>query len=455
MKNLTWGIFMYFKILYTVILALLIGGCGGEPEPDEFTKLRMDMQKRHSQYYGDSVEKLESRKHSINLNNKGIVNQIDPEEESRIQQEAEKKRWLAVDIDEEEAEDWKAMGLSPKNASRWKKTGLSYNTISVLIKEDVLASEAVAFMNKSFSKYPRAFIQFAQPLYEFKHSCNSILQANRPNFQIINKQCHEYIQLLEFSKISGYLADEYNDNDLSLEYISKLRQIDAQKSYIQKEMVKKSYLSMINGDMKGFSLLFPILETSPSKEEMYFVKQHKLKLADTKRYKSNKYYEFWENKDKAEEQARLVAIQQQRSLKLAKEARLREQAHRMQALAHNKMVASECGELVTSAPSTGEKVHIEGKVLYTIGKRSSNIFAYVVKNDKDAKSYLVRDASTNKSETVGNKVSWSALTVGRVASVSLDDDGTASYNHYANDDKEFYPMLKYISKCAHHTKDIE
>ncbi len=446
---------MYIKILLSILIALLFSACGGEPEPDEFTKMRLDMEKHHEQVFGDTVEKLESRKKNAALRKKYGITEIDPEEELRIQQEAERKRWLAVDIDDEEAEDWKALGLSPKNAARWKKTGLSYNTISVLIKEDVLPSEAVAFMNRKFTKYPRAFDTFSQPLFEFKNSCNSILDSKNFSMPLISKQCKEYVQLLEFSTISGYLADEYQDNDLSLEYISKLRQVDSQKSYIQKEMEKQAHQSMINGDSKSFALLFPILETSPTKEEMFFVKQHKLKLEDSKRYKSYEYYEFWVNKDKAEEKARLAAIEQQQSLKRAKSARLKEQAYRMKALAYNKMVASECGEMVTSAPSTGEKVHVEGKVLYTIGKKGSNIFAYVVKNDKDSKSYLVREPNAQKSESVGTEISWTAVTVGRVASVTLDDDGTASYNTYTNDDKEYYPMLKLVSRCAYHTKSLE
>ena len=444
---------MHLKLLLAIILAFLITGCGGEPEPDEFTQMRLEMEKRHSYYYGDSVEKLESRKRNTNLTSS--VGGIDSQEESRIQAEAEKKRWLAVGIDEAEAEDWKALGLSPKNAARWKKTGLSYNTISVLIKEDVLPSEAVAFMNKKFDKHPRAFIQFAQPLFEFQNSCKNILKAKRENFALINKECEEYVQLLNFSTISGYLADEYQDNDLSLEYISKLRQADTQKLHIQKELAKKAYVSMVNVDVKAYGLLFPILETSPSKEEMFFVKQHNLKLEDTKRYKSYKFYEFWVNKDKAEENARIAAIEQQQILKSAKEARLREQAYHMKALAYNKMVASECGESVTSEPSTGEKVHIEGKVHYIVGKKGSNIFAYVVKNVKDGKSYLIREPNAKKTESIGNDVSWTALTVGRVASLSLDDDGTASYNHYANDDKEYYPMLKFISNCAYNTMDAD
>lgn len=445
---------MYFKILFTIIMAILLSACTPEPEENEFTQMRLAMQKRQNHVFGSSVEKLESRNLNSYLKNKYDVSEIDTAEELRVQQEAEKKRWLAVNIDEEEAEDWKALGLSPKNAARWKKTGLSYNTISVLLKEDVLPSEAVSFMKQDFDKHPQAFIQFSQPLFEFKYSCKTILTTKSDDLSLIRKECYDYIQLLDFSTISGYLADEYQDNDLSLEYISRLRQVDSQKAYIQKEMVKKSYISMINVDKKTFALLFPILETSPRKEEMFFVKHHNLGLENSNRYKSYKYYEFWINKDKAEEDARLAVIAQQEALRRAKSARLKEQANRMEALAYNKMVAAECGEMVTSEPSTGEKVHIEGKILYIIGKKDSNIFAYVVQNSKDSKNYLVRDVNTEKTQKIGSDISWTAVTVGRVASVSLDSDGTASYKHYSSDEKKYYPMLKLISGCAYHTKGI-
>jgi len=52
----------------------------------------------------------------------------------------------------------------------------------------------------------------------------------------------------------------------------------------------------------------------------------------------------------------------------------------MNALAYNQMIASECGERVRSVLSTGEKVHIEGKILYKLGKKGSNVFAYIVKS---------------------------------------------------------------------------
>ena len=110
--------------------------------------------------------------------------------------------------------------------------------------------------------------------------------------------------------------------------------------------------------------------------------------------------------------------------------------------------------MVTSVPSTGEKVHIEGDILHVVGKRGSNIFAYVVKNKSDKKNYLVRDPNAKQEEAVDSQVSWTAVTVGRVVSVSLDDDGTASYNHYSDDEKEYYPMLKFSSKCPYFTKKL-
>jgi len=446
---------MYLKLSLFLSVIFLFLACTGEPEPDEFTQIRSDMQKRQELVFGSSIEKLETRKRNYQTNRKHSADEIDPVKELQAKKEAERKRWLSVDIDEEEAQDWKALGLSPKSAARWKKTGLSYNTISVLIKEDISPSEAVVFMNKNFDKYPKAFLEFAKPLFEFKHSCQSVLSSNSNNISLIRKKCHEYIRLLEFSTISGHLADEYLDNDLSLEYISKLRRIDSEKAYIQKEMKKESQLSMINGNSEKFALLFPILESSPSKEEMFFVKEHNLKVQNTTRYKSNKYYEFWINKEKSEEKARVAAIKKQQALKRAKTARLKAEANRMKALAFNKMVASECGEMVTSVPSTGEKVHVEGRVLYLIGKIGSNIFAYVVKNSKDGKSYLIRDPHATKAHSVGTEVSLTAVTVGRVVSVSLDDDGTATYKHYAIEGKELYPMLKFVSNCAYHTKSID
>ncbi|HIC43569.1 MAG TPA: hypothetical protein EYO73_04535 [Sulfurimonas sp.] len=60
--------------------------------------------------------------------------------------------------------------------------------------------------------------------------------------------------------------------------------------------------------------------------------------------------------------------------------RLNAEAYLMNALAYNKMIASECGETVSSVLSTGEKVHIEGKILYKLGKKGSNVFAYIVKS---------------------------------------------------------------------------
>ncbi len=445
---------MHTRISLSTLLFLFCMGCSTEPEPNEFTQIRQDMQKRQELIFATTVKKLEERKKNSYKRSYRAEPVIDPEEELKIQKEAERKRWLAVKIDEEEAEDWKALGLSPKNASRWKKTGLSYNTIAVLLRKDVLPSEAVEFMNKKFTKHPRAFILFAEPLFQFQLSCEKVLEAKSKEFTLINKKCKDYVHLLELSMISGYLADEYKDNDLSLEYVSKLRQADSQKLDIQKRMEKKSQESMINADRKNFALLFPILERSPTKEEMFFVKQHNLPLQNTKRYKSYEYYEFWINKDKEEEKARVAAIKQQQALKRAKIARLKAEAYRMKALAYNKMVASECGELVTAEPSTGEKVHVEGSVQYVIGKIGSNIFAYVVKHAKDGKSYLIRDPNAKKAVKVSDEVSWTALTVGRVVSVTLDDDGTASYNHYSQEDKEFYPMLKLVSTCPYRSKSL-
>lgn len=442
--------------LSLLMVIMFVVGCTPEPDADqdEFAQMRQNMQARQDKMFSQSVKDLKNRKNKDYVRTTTHSDVIDPEEELRLAQEAEKKRWLAVDIDMDEAEDWKALGLSPKNALRWKKTGLSYNTIAVLIKEDVLPSEAIAFMGKKFEKHPKKFITFAQPLYEFQESCKEVVTQNIPDLQLVTKKCKEYDQLLHFSSISGYLADEFDDNDLALEYISKLRQVDSQKGFVLKLMEKSANDAMIHDDTKQFALLFPILESSPSKEEMFFVKKHQLPLKETKRYKSYKYYEFWVNKEKNEERARVAAIEEQKALKRAKQARLKAESERMKALAYNKMVASECGEPATSEPSTGEKVHIEGEVLYLVGKKGSNIFAYVVRSKHDGKNYLVRDPNSQGKGAVNKQVSWTAVTVGRVASVSLDDDGTASYDHYDASDKEVFPMLKFSAKCAYQSRDI-
>lgn len=213
---------------------------------------------------------------------------------------------------------------------------------------------------------------------------------------------------------------------------------------------------MVETHKQDFALLFPIIERSPTEEEMHFVQKYKLALKDTKRYKSYEYYDFWINKEKNEEIARVSALKRQRALKVAKQKRLQQEAYRMQALAYNKMVASECGDVVSADPSTGEKVHVEGKIVYTIGKRGSNIYAFVVKNKKDGKNYIIRNLNPDKKINRDKPISWTATTVGRVVSISVDeDDATASYDHYTDtNSKEYYPMLKYSSDCAYKTKDL-
>lgn len=444
---------MHIRSLLLLPFLLLFSACVGEPEPNEFSQMRIDMEKRQSEMFAKSVENLEKRKQFYS-NKQRSVKVVDPQEELRLQQEAERQRWLAVDIDQDEAEDWKALNLSPKQALRWKKTGLSYNTISVLIKEDVSPSEAIAFMSKKFDKTPKAFALFAQPLYAFKDSCKKILDAKNEEFGLINKKCSDYVQLTEFNAISGYMADQYKDNDLSLEYISKLRQMDSQKIYIQSLMDKKSHDCMIQADTKNFSLLFPMIERSPTKEEMFFVSEHKLPLKETNRYRSHEFYQFWINKEKEEEKARVAAIRQQQELKAAKAARLKSEAYRMKALAYNKMVASECGEMVTSHPSTGERVHVEGEILYLVGKKGTNVFGFVVKNLRDGKNYLIREPNTKRRVDKSSMISWTALTVGRVVSITLEEDGTATYNHYEDESKEYFPMLKFASECPYFTKSL-
>jgi len=448
---------MYARVFSLFLLPLLFTACmPGEPEPDdEFAQMRRNMEMQQSYTFGNTVSDLKNRKNKSYKKNRAVPKEMDiQEKERKKREEAEKRRWLDVGISIEESADWKALGLSPKHAKHWKKTGLSYNTIGVLIKEDVLPSEAVSFMNKKFTKNPKAFADFAAPLYGFKDACKKILDAKTSNMSKIEKKCSEYVELLNYSSVSGYMADEYKDNDLSLEYISKLRRVDNLKSYIQKEIITRAQLCLINNEKVNYTLLFPLLESSPTKEEMFFIKKHRLALKDTQRYKSYEYYDFWVNKEKNEEKTRMAAIEHQQRLKRAKEVRLRAESYKMNALAYNKMVASECGEMVTSVPSTGEKVHVEGKILHTIGKKGSNIFAYVVKNNKDGKNYLIRDPNAQKALAIETEVSWTALTVGRIVSVSLDDDGTASYNHYSDDDKEYYPMLKRISKCPYRTKSL-
>lgn len=443
-----------FKIILSLFILLSFTACLPEPEDNEFSQMRRDMKRHNNQMFNGSDDNIKNR---TNKNKRRKVTHfIDPEEEARLQEVAERKRWLAVGIDDQEAEDWKALHLSPKSAKRWKKTGLSYNTISVLIKEDVFPDEAVSFMNRKFDENPKAFAAFGEPLYDFEISCKKIIKAKSSTLSVVSKQCSDYINKMRFNSISGYMADVYEDNDLSLEYISKLRQTDAQKVYIQRLIEKKSDESMIKSDTKNFTLLFPILERSPTEAEMHFVRKNKLALKETRRYKSYEYYDFWINKDKNEEKARLAALSQQRALKKARTKRLQKEARRLQALAYNKMVASECGEAVSADPSTGEKVHVEGKIAYTIGKRGSNIYAFIIKNKKDGKHYIVRNFSASKKVDRSKSVSWIATTVGRVVSVSLDEeDKTASYDHYADeDDREYYPMLKYSSKCSYKTKSL-
>jgi len=443
---------VYYKLILLSVILVLMTACSNDPEPNEFTQMRLDMQKRHSQVFANSVEKLEKRKRVYKKKSTKNVFKVNLEEAFRLQKEAERVKWLEAGINAEEIADWKALELSAKDAARWKKTDLSYNTISVLINEDVSPSEAVAFMHKSFTKHPKAFSQFSQPLFEFQNSCKVILGSNNQMLMSIRKKCHAYVQSLNESTLAGHLADEYLDNDLSLEYVSKLREVDRTKASIQKEMLKQSKASMMYTDKKSFALLFPILEVSPSQEEMFFIRKHNLQLQDTKRYKSHEYYEFWINKDKNEEKVRLAAIQQQQALSRVKKLRKKAREERKKLIAYNEMVASECGETVTSTPSTGEKVHVEGKILHVIGNQSSNIFAYVVKNSEDDKNYLIRDPKPKKVRTVNEEVSWVALTVGRVVNVTLDDEGTASYSHYGEKGKEFYPMLKFVSPCLYKRK---
>ncbi|PHR57065.1 MAG: hypothetical protein COA44_06650 [Arcobacter sp.] len=446
---------MYFRVFSLSLSLFLLSACVDNSEPSEFDTMRMQMQKRQNSNFGNSVKNLEHRKDKLYKRTNRSSFQLDPYEKERIaEQKAEDKRWTDLGINLVEAQDWKALGLSPKRASHWKKTGLSYNTIGVLIKEDVLPSEAVSFMNKKFNKHPKAFSDFAEPLYNFQESCQKVIKLDAPELAKVNRKCHEYVEQLNYSSVSGYMADEYQDNDLSLEYISKLRQVDNQKAYILKEMVISSQKCLINNHKESFAVLFPILEVSPTKEEMFFIKKNHLALNGTQRYKSYEYYDFWINKEENEEKARKAVIKQQQALNRAKDKRLKKEAYRMNALAYNKMVASECGESVSSAPSTGEKVHIEGEILHKIGKKGSNIFAYIIRNNKDKKNYLVRDPNAQREKEVNTEISWIAITVGRVVSVSLDDDGTASYNHYSEDDKEFYPMLKRVSKCQYHTKKL-
>jgi hypothetical protein len=424
-----------------------------EPEVNEFTQLRMDMEKHRERMFATSVDDMEKKKLAAYKKSRQ-PSIIDPEIEEKLRQEEERKRWLAVGIDEDEAEDWKALNLSPKNAVRWKKTDLSYTTISVMLKKDVAPEEAVAFMNQTFDKRPKAFGSFAEPLYDFADNCRKILKANYEDFSLINKACKEYVQRADINVISGYIADEYEDTDLSLEYISKLRQMDNEKLHIAKLLQKQSHDSMVYEKRFQFELLFPMIEKSPTKEEMFFVAKHKLDVKDSKRFKSNKYYSFWINKEKQEKEARIRAIRQQQALKAAKEARLKAEAYRMKALAYNKMVASECGDIVASHPSTGEKVHVEGKVLYFVGKRGSNIFAYVVRNNKDGKNYLVRDPNSQKPVKIGDEISWIASTVGRVVSVTIEEDGIASYNRYEDESQEFFPLLKYTSECPYRIRSL-
>ncbi len=444
---------MFFRIILFSLIATLFSACVGEPEANPFTQIRNDMQKHRDQMFARSVDNMKEQ-HESSYKRRKRPSIIDPDLELKMQREEERRRWLAVNIDADEAEDWKALNLSPKNAVRWKKTGLSYSTIAVMLKQDVLPSEAIAFMSQTFDKRPKAFGVFAEPLYNFDDNCKKILKANYDDFSLINKRCKEYTQRAIDTALSGYLADEYQDSDLSLEYISKLRQMDNEKIHISTLLQKQSHDSMVYEKRYQFELLFPMIEKSPTKEEMFFVAKHKLNVKDSKRFKSNEYYAFWVNKEKEEEAARIKAIKQQKALVAAKITRQKAEAYRMKALAHNKMVGYECGPIVTSHPSTGEKVHIEGKVKYFVGKKGSNVFAYVVQNNKDGKNYLVRDPESKREVEKGEDISWTAVTVGRVVSVTVDKDGTASYNHYEDENQEFFPLLKYSDECKYRTKSL-
>jgi len=196
-----------FKILLSLFIILGFTACLPEPEENEFTKMRRNMERQNEKRFAGSKENLTNR---TNVNKRQKVRHLtDVDEELRLQQEAEKRRWLAVNIDAVEAEDWKALHLSPKGAQRWKKTGLSYNTIAVLIKQDVFPSEAIAFMNRKFDKSPKAFAAFAEPLYHFQHSCETVLEAKSVRLSVVSKQCKDYVDKIIFSSISGYMADEY------------------------------------------------------------------------------------------------------------------------------------------------------------------------------------------------------------------------------------------------------
>ena len=444
---------MFVRIITFSLIGILFSACVGEPEVNPFTQMRNDMQKHREQMFARSTDNMKDQ-HEASYKKRKRPSIIDPDLELKMQREQERRRWLAVNIAEDEAEDWKALNLSPKNAVRWKKTGLSYSTIAVMLKQDILPSEAISFMNQTFDKRPKAFGVFAEPLYNFDDNCKKILKANYKEFSLINKRCKEYTQRADVTAVSGYLADEYQDTDLSLEYVSKLRQMDNEKIHIATLLQKQSHDSMVYAKRFQFELLFPMIEKSPTKEEMFFVAKHKLKVKDTKRFKSNQYYAFWVNKEKEEIAARVKAIKRQKSLVAAKVARQRAEAYRMKALAYNKMVTSECGGIVTSHPSTGEKVHIEGKVLYFVGKKGSNVFAYVVQNNKDGKNYLVRDPGSKQKVSKGQNITWIAITVGRVVSITVEEDGTASYNHYEDEDQEFFPLLKYSDECKYRTKSL-
>ena len=444
---------MFARIIIFSFIGVLFSACVGEPEVNPFTQMRNDMQKHREQMFARSTDNMKQQ-HASSYKKRKRPSIIDPDLELKMQREADRERWLAVNIQEDEAEDWKALNLSPKNAIRWKKTGLSYSTIAVMLKQDVLPSEAISFLNQTFDKRPKAFGVFAEPLYNFDDNCKKILKINYKDFSLINKRCKEYTHRAQTTAISGYLADEYQDTDLSLEYVSKLRQMDNEKIHIANLLQKQSHDSMVYEKRFQFELLFPMIEKSPTKEEMFFVAKHKLNVKDSKRFKSNKYYAFWVNKEKEEAAARIRAIKRQKALVQAKITRQKAEAYRMKALAHNKMVDYECGGIVTSHPSTGEKVHIEGKVLYFVGKKGSNVFAYVVQNNKDGKNYLVRDPESKRKVTKGEEITWIAITVGRVVSVTIEGDGTASYNHYEDESQEFFPLLKYSDECKYRTRSL-
>ena len=66
----------------------------------------------------------------------------------------------------------------------------------------------------------------------------------------------------------------------------------------------------------------------------------------------------------------------------------------------------------------------------------------------------MRDPQSRQKVKKGESVTWIATTVGRVVSVTIEEDGTASYNSYEDETEQLFPLLKFSSVCPYRTKSL-